>query len=101
MPRPAAERRRDDMMHHPSIEGVTGDRHTFVAENLVAWIVRGAGWSESENREVAGAAAEVSDEDNLVARDSTGIVIGGGDRFVLENYLVPSRTPDGNVQVPA
>src|SRR5215472_5301331 len=98
VPRPAAERRGDDMMHHPSIEGVPGDRDAVVAEDLVACVLRGAWLSKSENREIAGAAAEVSNQDNLVARDSAGIVIGRGDRLVLENYVVPSGTPDRNVQ---
>src|SRR6516162_6955809 len=96
--RPAAERRRDDVMHHPPIESVPGDRDTIVAENLVATALPSAGWPESEDREVAGAPAEVSDQDNLVVPDSARVVIGGGDRFVLENDLVPPRTPDRNVQ---
>src|SRR5262249_24797930 len=80
------------------IEGVPGDCNAIVAENLVAAVARCTGWSKSENREVAGASADVSYQDNLVARDSACIVIGRGDRFVLENYLVPTRAPDRNVQ---
>ena len=54
--------------------------------------------SDRDDREVAGAAAEVADQDPLVAIQPRLVGVGGRDRLVLEDDLLEAGEPDRRQQ---
>src|SRR3984885_3319530 len=48
--------------------------------------------------EIAGAAAEVRNQDRLVARDSQRVVVRRRHRLVLEDHVGPSGAPNGDIE---
>ena len=96
-----AEPRRDQVADDPLVEGVAGDRHAVSADDVrgTAAALAHAG-ADRDDREVAGAATEVADQDPLVARQPRLVGVGGGDRLVLEDDLLEAGEPDGREQPP-
>ncbi len=66
------------MAHHAGIKSITGQSNSLRSEN--GSFAR----ADSKQREVAGAAAEVSDDDEFVMVQRTRIEVSGSDRFILE-----------------
>ena len=79
----AAEQRRHAVAHELAVEGVARDVHAVVAEDRAGAPSARAG-ADAQQREVAGAAAEVADQEQLVALEAALVVAGGADRLVLE-----------------
>src|SRR6266567_1187170 len=94
-----AERWRDQLAHDASVKGVAGEPHATVAEQVIrspaAAADRGANANEGE---VAGAAAEVADEDELVVIEGGLVGIGGGDGLELEAHLLEAGNSEGFAQ---
>ena len=94
-----AEARRDEVADDALVEGVAGDRHAVGADD-----VRGAPAAltharpDGDDREVAGAAAEVADQDPLVALQPRLVGVRGRDRLVLEHDLVEAGEADRRQQ---
>src|SRR5271155_1669568 len=88
------------MMHHTAVECVAGQRDPIVAQNFVASSDRRrvSRAAKAQDGKVAGAAAEVADQNYLVTRDSAGVVVGRGYRFIFESNVLPSRAPNRHVE---
>ena len=66
------------MAHHAGIKSITGQSNSLGSEN--GSFAR----ADSKQREVAGAAAEVSNDDEFVVVQRTRVEVSGSDRFILE-----------------
>ena len=92
--RAEAEPRRDDGAHDAGVEGVAGERHAVDAEDGLGAVARcGAPTgSEADQAEVAGAAAEVADQHQLVVVEAA---------LVLRRPRRPARSSNSTSAKPA
>ena len=74
------------MVDDAIVEGVAGDADAALAERLDAAAIAGA--ADLQKREVAGAAAEISDEDKFVSRKGGLVGVSRTDGLELEVYGV-------------
>ncbi len=96
---PEPEERGHHVAHDATVEGVAGQRHPVGAEDRVlATRLPAQRGTDPEQREVAGAAAEVGDQDELVALEIALVVVGRRDRLVLEDHVGVARVAEGRAQ---
>ena len=89
------EPRRDQVADDPLVERVARHRHAIGADDVGGAAAAGAdAGPDRDDREVAGAAAEVADENQLVALQPRLVRVRGGDRLVLEDDFVEAGEAD-------
>lgn len=79
-----AELGRDEMAHDAAVEGIAREGDTLGAQDGAVAAAPRVG-ADAQQAEVARAAAEVGDEDQLVLGEPALVVIGRGHRLVLEH----------------
>jgi hypothetical protein len=89
------------MPHQLAIEGVAGHGNARVAEDALRAASSAAeARTDVHQREVAGAAAEVGDQKQLVLLEAALVVVGRADRLVLEDDLAKAGVGAGGAQPP-
>src|SRR5688572_22409754 len=76
------------------VEGIATDRNTSGCDDLMLGMMR----SKPDNTEVARAAAEVGDEDQLAASQPLSVGVSGADRFVGKDDVIEPRQSVGLLQ---
>ncbi len=88
-----AKRGRDEVAHEAGVEGVAGEGEAGGAEDLPA-LAR----ADVEQREVAGASAEVSDKDGFGAGERGLVGCGCGQGLELEGDVLETGAGEGGAQ---
>ena len=78
--RSLAEPRRYDLVDDPSVEIIAGNREPGMADRGRGIPV--AASLETDQREIAGATAEIADQNQRIGGQAPGVIIGGADRLV-------------------
>ena len=55
-------------------------------------------WPDAEEREVAGTASEVRDQDKFIVIQSSLVIVGGADRFVFEGCFLKAGALHGGFE---
>src|SRR5262249_37349876 len=97
--RPETEGGGDHCAHEARIEGVAGQRHAVDRQDRAAAIGLAArARPEANQAEVAGATAEVADEDELVVIEAPFVLRSRRDRLILERNVAEPGARRGGAQ---
>ena len=84
----------DEVAHHAGVEGVAGEGEAGVAEDS-----SGGGFgADGDDGEVAGASAEVADEDGFGVVEGLLVGVGGGQGFELEVDVLEAGAEEGGAE---
>src|SRR5271154_5801039 len=69
------------------IEGIASRSDAFTAENLPVGEFASERWSEANKREIAGPAAKIRHQDDLIFVKKTLVIVGCCDRFIFKRNI--------------